>query len=440
VNTAANGFYHREDAMDGAVPTWTSAKPSGTDMVVIPPSDPNYLHVTGSYLITAYGYTAAEFIVRVVGGNAASNLQDGIQATGSLKAGQYQYFRYYDNLPSEDIWFDLMPSGGDADIYVSCQFTATNTDEGYPSKAMGHYNFSSILYLEDTLVIPATADSKSSCHRRGAASAVYYVAVYAMADCTFKISAIHSSGTRHLVAGIPYLGLIYKRMEMKFDLHIGYEIASLIVQLLSLSGDCDLFVKLNGVAGFGDADYYSIKAGSAMDVVYIPEEDICANCWIGVTVYGYMTSQFSLLAYFSDTTITLTDGLPLRGSVSMGNIQYYALHSTQNATVVVTLTVFSGETPSLYMSKINEQPTNQNNSASRRFDSTWGSVPLVSLSNVRAGETVYIGVEGTVDNCSFTVRANTINTDFNSLPPLLYLQEGVPQVKFICSSSILVIL
>lgn len=367
--------------------------------------------------------------MRIKAGNVVSSLLDGFSATDALKSGQYRYYRYFDTHPNEAIWLDLKPSGGDADIFVGCTISSTGDDSGYPSRSFGHSNFSSTSYLEDTLSI--TPELKKACMAPGATTAIFYVAVYAYAEVTYTLSAMHESGTTSLTAGVPYTGLVYKRLGRKFALRVGYEVADLTVQLMPIYGDCDLFVKMNGPADTTHFDFYSIKSGSAMDVVTIPETSICTNCWIGITIYGYETSRFSLLAFFEDTTVAISNGMPIRGSVQHGSTQYYAYHNDVNGTsdVVTTLTIFSGATPSLYMSSSVQTPNASTpNTVKLLYNAHAGTVPILTLPSVLKGKTVYVGIEGVEGNCSYTVRAHSVSIAENALPPILSLVEGLPQV------------
>jgi hypothetical protein len=433
VNLASDGFYHREQAIHGALAKWSSQRPNGIDMVDILSSDPNYIRNGGAYYITAYGYTDAEFVVRVMAGNVVSALQDGFPVTDELKPGQYRYYRYFDTHLDQATWLDLIPTGGDADIFISCKINPTGDDTGYPAKADGHFNFSSTSYLEDTLVIEPY--QKRACARfRDDEQAIFYIAVYGYGQSTYTLSAMHATGQVRLTPGISYTGMVYKQLGRHFSVRVGFEAQDLTIQLMPFYGDCDLFVKLKGVADSGNYDFYSIKAGSVMDVVTIPEEKICTDCEIGISVFGYETARFSILAYFTDSTLTLTNGVPLRGSVAQDSIQYYTYTVDMDGTssAVLTLTLFNSQTPSLYMSNVVERPNATSPNTLRRLsDSNDGTVPTLTLPGLRRGSNVYIGIHGTEGNSSYTVRVHSVSTNANALPPILPLIEGTPQTDSI---------
>lgn len=377
-------------------------------------------------MVTVYGYLAADYTIQVTAGNSVMSLQEGVSVTGTLKRGEYRYYRFFDADPSHDIWMDLLPTGGDADIYIACQLQNTGDDSGFPSIRMGHSNFSSTANYEDTLVI-ASSDP-NSCSYNSPGGATFFIAVYGFSDCSFTLSAMHSNGMRTLTAGVPFIGMVYKRLGQQFSLRVGYEVADLTIQLTPSYGDCDLFVKVNGIASSSSFDYYSIRAGSGMDQVAIPETKICSNCWLGITVYGYETARFTLLAFFTDSNIALSDGTPLKGSVGQSRIQYYTLLVSGDGTVVTTLTMLSGTAPTMYASSLVEMPNATSPSTSvRRYNDVHGIVPILALSGLTAGSHVYVGVEGTVDNATYTIRSHIVSADEDAPPPVLTLLEGVPQ-------------
>ena len=187
---------------------------------------------------------------------------------------------------------------------------------------------------------------------------VYYVAVYGFASATYTLTISRSEAVITLTSGgqgdtflhliippllsslscpsvpaaVPQVGLqVFKHLARMFQIYLGFESASLRITLTSTNGDCDLFVKL-GAKGGGpgplaspfDYDFRSTNAGKAVDSVSVGEADVCTDCVVSIMVFGYYSSTFSLLAVLSDDTVQLTDGLPQKGSVASGRIQYYS--------------------------------------------------------------------------------------------------------------------
>ncbi len=148
VNPSSKGFYHRTNIMAAhpdPQPVWTSQRPSGLDSVVVTQSDADYVKDGGSYLVTVYGYVSSEFNLRVTVAGTVTTLVEQFPTTAVIKAGGYQYFRFYDTNPSKGLVFNLNPTVGDADLFVSCSVLPTGTDQGEPNnitlwcRSLKHY-------------------------------------------------------------------------------------------------------------------------------------------------------------------------------------------------------------------------------------------------------------------------------------------------------------
>lgn len=137
--------------------------------------------------------------------------------------------------------------------------------------------------------------------------------------------------TTHNFLLVPQSGTVFKHLGRAFQLYLGFESADLRLTLTSQTGDCDLFVRL-GSSGSGpgpaaspyESDFHSSNVGHAVDSVLIPETQICQDCVVSVYVYGYATSRFSLVAASSDSEVTLSNGVPQKGSVASGRMQFYS--------------------------------------------------------------------------------------------------------------------
>lgn len=429
VNPGPHGFYHKtRDITDNPdlLPVWVSQIPSGRDAITIKPDDPDYQFQGGVYLVTVYGFRATEFVLRASSADAVVTLQEGLEIHGNVLEGGYQYFRFHDSQPYQTIMFDLQPTGGDADLYVSCMLSATGNVEGYPSKAFGHYNFSSIAYMEDALAI-SPWDPKS-CSYQSSGTEVFYIAVYGYSDAAFSLNAMHGGGIRTLVAGVPLIGNVFAHMSMYYRIRVGSEAEDLRISLTTQFGDADLYVKINGLASNYDYDYRSGNIDTTVDEVFIPEQTICQNCIISVVVFGYRTSKYSLVASFNDRTILLYNGVPLKGSVEEDMVQYYAYQAVGNGSIHAVLTPQSGA-PSLYMSRSAREPNaTTSDTMSDDTDARLGNIPEVFLPGVSSGQTVYIGVAGAGLNSSYAVRVSEIPSDPTKPPTLLTLLDGIPQV------------
>lgn len=332
VNPASKGIYHSQG--NDPLPIWSSMRASGIDTVTISPKDRDFVSAGGAYYITVFGYDAAQFMVRVSAQDAATVLVEGYTIQDSVAKGQYKYYRFHDTLPTSSIMFDLLPTVGDADMMIGCAFRPTGTDAGYPSKL--HYNYTSQMYLEDSILIGPTDINSCSLGAAGDDSAhrgeggVFYVAVYGYSDSTYMLSAQHQYGERTLVAGVPVSGIVYRSTQQRYRIRVGFEAEELRILLSPLYGDADLYVRMNAPAELTNFDYSSRNFNTQADTIVISEEQVCDDCWVHVMVYGFATTEYSLLATFTDGTVMLTNGVPQRGSVASNSVEYYNYQTTGN--------------------------------------------------------------------------------------------------------------
>eukprot|EP01031_Cornospumella_fuschlensis_P035356 gene35356-42848_t len=422
INPPSRGFYHRGTRDPYAV--WVSARPTGSDSVLIEADDANAIRSGGNYYISVFGQSDAEFVVRVSLSNTVTTLSEGTPLMGSIRRGHYHYYRFFDNSPSQALYIDVLPSYGDADMMVGCSVNPTGDDSGIPSKAQGHFNFSSMSFWEDTIEILPSNTLRCRGNSLTPGSAIYYVAVYAFLDTGYTITAMHSGSTRLLTPGVVVSGNILSRMSQYFEVHAGYEARTLSVQLSPEFGDCDLFVKIGGVASMTSYDYKSINVGRATDLVRIPEARMCTNCMVSILVYSIASSSYTITASFSDDTIGLMNGVPFRGSVEQGQVQYYYYTtSSPNSRVTAVLTILSGSSGMLYIS---DQVSTPNDTSANTFKSVENDVvPVVSLTSQAVNNIVYIGVAGW--NASYMLRVHEQGLGEADAATLLTLLEGVPQ-------------
>ena len=414
--------------------TWSSSSGAGPASIRIAAGSPGHLAQGGRYLITVFSVRASSFLLRGSAADAIVTLAEGLPLAGHVPRDAYRYFRFFDQQPAQATVLDLVPTSGDADLFVGCRCQSLGTDAGFPSRLPGHYNFSSQRWQEDAVQVPA-GDAKS-CSAAGRGG-VFYLAVLGFSGASdFSLSAMHLGGTRTLAEGQPLQGTVYKNIGAWFRFRLGMEAQRLTISLTPISGDADLFVRFGAAAQVFAFDYRSSKLGAEVDSVTVGEQEVCTDCWVSVLVYGYTTARYSLVYSLEETTIQLRDGLPQRGSVAQGDYQYYVLplpasrpdSPSSNTWLVVSLvvTVFSGA-PVLVASTDHAFPTVQTNLTSFVIGQAVGNIPTLVLPTVPGGVPLYIGVGGADTNASFTVRASVESMSLR-YPPLLQLLEGTPQV------------
>eukprot|EP00598_Pedospumella_elongata_P002386 CAMPEP_0184975878 /NCGR_PEP_ID=MMETSP1098-20130426/6959_1 /TAXON_ID=89044 /ORGANISM="Spumella elongata, Strain CCAP 955/1" /LENGTH=2755 /DNA_ID=CAMNT_0027498653 /DNA_START=79 /DNA_END=8346 /DNA_ORIENTATION=+ len=434
VNPSARGIFHHEG--NDPFPVWTSMRSNGMDSVTIQSSDRNAVINGGAYYITVFGYDAAEFMVRVTVENTATALVEGYTIQDAVPARTYKYYSFHDTDPTASVYFDLLPTSGDADLFIGCTFVPTGTDAGYPSQLTQHNSFASTMYLEDTIVV-SPADPKScslgaqgddSAHR--GQGGIFYLAVYGASDIgsTFMLSAQHSHGERVLTGGFPITGIVYRGTTQRYKVKAGFQAEELRIMLTPAYGDADLYVKLQSPPQLNDFHYKSNNFNTIEDTVTIGESAMCADCWVYVMVYGFSTTEYSIVASFDDGTVTLSNGVPQRGSVAANSIEYYNYRASSACSITVVATVSSGNIPSMFLSKSVERPNATTaDTISRLSTSGQGVLPKVVLTSVSVGQDLHIGVGGAGHNVTYTIRVFETSIDTTQPPTLLTLPDGVPQ-------------
>ncbi len=470
VNPSVKGFYHREgvNGVPDDYPVWASQRPgSSRDSIMIAEDDSNYIENGGQYYISVYGYTSgeegaggvsAEYTLRVKFEDSVLTLSEDLPLVEYVEKGKYNYYKFTDvtsvgggsdsdSVSAYDtLIIDVTPMSGDADLYISCRIKPTGDESGYPSNQRGHYNYSSAMYQEDSISL-SPHDSRS-CPPSLSSDAVYYIAIYGYSNAMYALTVTHTMSVRPLVPGTPVVSTIYRHLSQRFRLRVGAEAEDLVITLSPSYGDCDLYVKMGisdtagkqGVEGevsmpiayLYDYDYRSGAMGTTVDRIHIEEDMICTNCYISILVYGFETTQYSLLAQFTDTVVSLTNGLAVKSAVGSAYTQYYTYTPSQDSTLTTTLTVYHGDQPGIYMSASPTvtQPNRTSPATARRYsDSDDGIIPILSLPHCVAGQPVVIAIAGEGHNASYTVRVHEVPDNVTSAPTLLRLVEGQPQVS-----------
>lgn len=408
VNPASIGFFSH----GGNAATWSSELSFGADTILIGRTDaqrPNVIDVT------VYGQQESQFVISAYSASTVITLSSAVSIVDTVSSGSYHYYRYLDTNSQSDIIFNVVPINGDPDLQVACKVLPTGNDDGFPSRIEGHYNFSAQRSGEDNILIPVEDP-------RNCKSGIFYLSVYAYSEAKFSLHAYHQSSTLSLQAGVPVQSTAYRGIGTHYIVRLGANPQQLTISLTPDSGDIDLFVRFNAVASPAYNDFRSISNGASAERIVIEETDMCTRCWISIYVFGYQTSTYTLVASLEDTTLQLSDAVPLTEAVGAHRIQYYALETQASGAVQVVLTVFTGA-PLLFVSKTSTTPSSTTEDTTINNAALSGNIP-VSTIPTHAGQIVYIGVGGDSTNSTFAVRANILVTD---QPSLLHLLQGVPQ-------------
>lgn len=472
--TSGSCFYVPSDA-SSTLPLWYSHTATGLDAVVITPG--NGASATGGYYcITVFAHGFSRFRVRGYTSSTVITLTEGVTIYDHISEGTYHYYRFTDlqQEPIHSLVFDASPITGDSDLYVACDVIPTGDDSGYPSKQALHSNYSSSSYSEDVVTVSPLASNPKSCLAlRG--SNTYFLAVYGFTDTVVQVAVAHTNSIKTLTEGIPLNDqTVYKDTKQFFRIWLGFETEEITITTTPMSGDVDLFASYDSTFDMYTAHWASMKYGSDADSVTITEAEQsaaegCHNCWLYVMVYGFATSQYTIVYTLSDTTVLLTNGLPLLGSVGSDEIEYYTIqlptvdNRTHYYTVTAVATVFAGA-PKLFISSGDVTAPNRTTVHTVSFDDdASGTLPIATIGIPGRDATqgldssynnVYIGVGGDHRNSTYSVRAYITDIDLSSTgttgipeanddlstdsqhPVLLRLLDGIPQNDAIRYSSL----
>eukprot|EP01041_Mallomonas_annulata_P003044 gene3044-5962_t len=429
INSNNKGFYKYNESLSS---TSTSTSPSlqadwmamnkGFNSISIQSASSNFITNGGKYYITIHGKLPSHYSIRAFLLSTVVTLSEGTSIIDTVTKGSYHYYRFFDISPNKDVAFDVLPLTGDADLMISCYIKPTGDDNGIPSRSKGHYNYSSQHMNEDAILIPAE-NNKNTCK-----NGIFYIAVYGYSNSNskFKLSAMHRDGILTLTDGDIHQDMIYANIGALYKFYIGLQKQSLIIKVKPTVGDCDLFVRMNNkIATIDEFDYLSANFGLNVDIVTIPEQEICSQCWISILVYSFKTSVYTIITQLEDSTLSLTDGLPISESAEGGNLQYYSYIPSDNGNLTIVLTVFSGN-PNMYISNKIEKPSEFTNFTLINDEFSNGNLPISHIPVVK-NIPIYIGVGGNNDTL-FTIR---VFNEISNKISLLSLLNGIPQNDYI---------
>jgi hypothetical protein len=260
VNPSTKGFYHRgETALypNEDYPIWASQRPgSMRDSVTVRADDAFYVENGGQYFISVYSFASisetesetesvAEYTLRVRFEDSVLTLSEDMPLVEYVERETYNYYRFTDfslslspspsdtdtqrERETESLIFDVQPMSGDADMYISCRIKATGDQTGYPSALLGHYNFSSALYQEDSILIapgkgcPALSLSSSPSLSGGDRGRTYYLGIYGYSSSMYALTVTHAQSVRTLIPGLPVKAVVYRHLSQYFRVRVSGE-------------------------------------------------------------------------------------------------------------------------------------------------------------------------------------------------------------------------
>ena len=376
---------------------------------------------------------------------------------------------FYRLIPNEEFFtspltlrLSIIPFSGHISVYASCR-------SGVVTKDNSIWKISPVGSEGSVLDISSLSEADNGCP---ISNPVIVLAVHGDSAATYSIKAsiLNDTIIDTIVPGQASIGsLTYNSFEYYYLSLSTQSYQDITISLSSLSGDTDLYIsdswisrpylKENTVKSY---IYSSNNIGN--DAINIKHEKIqylCANkdsCYFIIGVFGngnsVEKSQFSVLVTYKDSTITLSNAIPLRYHVEKNQIEYFKYSlSQENLDVMISITPLYGDPgmiildsyylfycmlKDVFISVINHHPT--------RSNFTWAllkqghetlTIQYSEISkhcNLSPTEDrhcdIFIGVFGW-SNSSFSI-ISSVNEGF--LSPILLLDQQ-PQSGYVDSNS-----
>lgn len=310
-----------------------------------------------------FGFTTTNYVLSLTSNIASTLLQLGVTQRYSVQENTASLFRVllseqYTRSPYT-FRISVTPESGHVSMIVTCG------PEPVLSMNESMWTLRSI-QAGDILDIPSISVTDNGCLR---SSGSFYVSVLGDSAATFSIlaSMVRNSTVLPLSPTIPSRGnLKYHNIDY-FYVRPGdvYNDARLMVTVLQ--GDVDLYIgkdwesrpKLSN----GDIVSYVAKSSTVGDedltLNHDKLQDWCKDrndCYIIVAVVGSFgaasssaSSTYSLLMTWKDSMITLENGIPRKGVVSSGRMEYYKFTLTQvGFDVRIALAALTGDPGNCY--------------------------------------------------------------------------------------------
>jgi len=241
-----DSFYLGENAPTGTDATWHSDRPGHQrETISVDVSDANFIHGGGTYYITVANPVSASpqpFTVSPITetGNPIF-LQSGVPQHDTLSASSYRYYQYYMGAgvdADKSVVIDVTPEYGDPNVYVGCQFKAGSPDDqndGFPSMLPGHFNGSSTLPFEDSIIVRSSLDDSPPATDGNSIEQdcpIIYIAVYSFLipsnggqarSTEYSITAVPSGGVTSINPGTSYEGTVFRNTYNFYTIEIGSE-------------------------------------------------------------------------------------------------------------------------------------------------------------------------------------------------------------------------
>ena len=269
---------------------------------------------------------SADFSLVAASGNAVIQLSDGVPHADTVAQGQYQYYRVTVTQHAVDVEIITSPFYGDPDLFVSWHSSNPRPNAtSHDASATSQYN--DTIYLQALDLLPCfAASSDGTCN--------LYVSVLGFTQSSYSIVSRIMNGYLSpivLVNGIPQSAIVGENEWAYFSAYINLGPgASYSFSLTPTYGDPDMFVTTDESEPSQDNfNYSSVTMGYDSVVIAPGSAGYCTRCTILIGVFGFMSSQFSVLftSNTSSAVVPLRDGVPEYAQLQSGTFRYYKVYA-----------------------------------------------------------------------------------------------------------------
>lgn len=288
--------------------------------------------------ISIRGVTDASYSLLLTEDSAdsLSLLRPGVSLTGSLWSQQFQYYYVRPGKSFEDIKLSLSVLSGEADLYVSKDWSEKPYWDSKSHKVQS-FSWVSANAGSDLLTIPhgSVADL---CENR--VSCYIVVAVFSTYTSdypsSFMLSATLEDSTTLLTTNFPARGAVESRRYEYYKYSIFRCENDVVFAVTCFGGDVDIYVSMSPVNHPTRLNYTWMSGFSGDDSITIDQADLqyhCKSTWDNslpcefyLGLYGWKNSSYSLLAMIDhgfENAIQLLDQQPQEMIVSEGRYIFF---------------------------------------------------------------------------------------------------------------------
>jgi hypothetical protein len=387
---------------------WSSIS-SGSDSIVISPTDPHYKKGTFYIAVRAYRTDCLYQLTVVTSGGSSLTAIDGVPQNVFSQQNQWTYFQYYHGFQENRFSITASPlsqSSGVIEMFMS-RTVVQPSDQKYDTK---YSRQGAISFIN----VPS-----------GAPVGWYYVGVRPISNAmnyTFTVSSNQAPSL--LIDGqLKIQNYVPSGYTKYFVFMISPALLStdIVIATSVEFGDPDLYVSWNSTRpGPQEYNWKSDRAGG--DSLTIHGSEIPSYVRrLNIGLFAYTAARFSIVAFSANQTQVLQDATGTPGNVLFMKYNHYMYKMNHKGRLKFNLDVTSATDADLYVSR---QP--YPSQANYEWKSTRFGLDYVIIEEADPGQ-YYVAVQGqSARPCSYIITAST---------EYEYLTDGEALIEFMRAGS-----